>query len=143
MSGLTAKVWIEKVVALHELHSLKDGITSDLDELEVHTTRIYTLISNMISRSTYLKDYAVKGVTDKLESKEHIIDELHEQNKLLKTTISTLEEQQILANEHTRTLAGKLTAMQNTLNTNQALIHKYKEKNDTLNGLLTTYSNYA
>ena len=33
--------------------------------------------------------------------------------------------------------------MQNALNNNQALIHEYKEKNDTLNGLLTKYNDYA
>ena len=72
MSDLTAKDWIEKAVALYEINSLKDCISGDysnsLAELEVHTTRIYTLISNMVARSTYLKDHAVKEVTDKLEA---------------------------------------------------------------------------
>ena len=146
-SGLTAKDWIEKAVALYELNSLKDGISgdysNDLAELEVHTTRIYTLISNMIARSTYLKDHAVKEVTDKLESKESIISELQEQNKSLKAIINTLEEQQKLASENTLSLEEQLTSMQNALNNNQALIHEYKEKNDTLNGLLTKYRDYA
>lgn len=147
MSGLTAKDWLEKALALYELNSLKDGISgdysNDLAELEVHTTRIYTLISNMIARSTYLKDHAVKEVTDKLEGKESIITELQEQNKSLKATISTLEEQQKLANEHAAALEDKLTSMQNSLDNNQALITEYKEKNDTLNGLLTKYNDYA
>ena len=82
MSGLTAKDWLEKAVSLYELNSLKDGISgdfsNDLTELEIHTTRIYALISNMIARSTYLKDHAVKEVTDKLETKENIINEIQE-----------------------------------------------------------------
>ena len=147
MSGLTAKDWIEKAVALYEINSLKDGISgdysNDLAELEVHTTRIYTLISNMVARSTYLKDHAVKEVTDKLEGKESIISELQEQNKSLKATISTLEEQHKLANENVLSLEEKLTTMQNSLDNNQALINEYKEKNDTLNGLLAKYSDYA
>lgn len=52
-SGLTAKDWWKKT-ALYELNSLKDGISgdysNDLAELEVHTTRIYALISNMVAR---------------------------------------------------------------------------------------------
>lgn len=147
MSGLTAKDWIEKAVALYEINSLKDGISgdysNDLAELEVHTTRIYTLISNMVARSTYLKDHAVKEVTDKLEGKESIISELQEQNKSLKAMISTLEEQHKLANENVLSLEEKLTSMQNSLDNNQALINEYKEKNDTLNGLLSKYSDYA
>lgn len=147
MSGLTAKDWLEKAVALYEINSLKDGISgdysNDLAELEVHTTRIYTLISNMVARSTYLKDHAVKEVTDKLEGKESIISELQEQNKSLKATISALEEQQKTANENAIALEDKLTSMQNALRNNQALINEYKEKNDTLNELVTKYSSYA
>ena len=147
MSGLTAKDWLEKAVALYEINSLKDGISgdysNDLAELEVHTTRIYTLISNMVARSTYLKDHAVKEVTDKLEGKESIISELQEQNKSLKTTISTLEEQQKSATENATALEDKLSSMQNALHNNQALINEYKEKNDTLSGLITKYSSYA
>lgn len=33
--------------------------------------------------------------------------------------------------------------MQNTLDNNQALINEHKEKNDTLNGLVSKYSGYA
>lgn len=33
--------------------------------------------------------------------------------------------------------------MQNTLDNNQALINEYKEKNDTLSGLVTKYQGYA
>lgn len=147
MSGLTAKDWLEKAVALYEINSLKDGISgdysNDLAELEVHTTRIYTLISNMVARSTYLKDHAVKEVTDKLEGQESIISELQEQNKSLKATISALEEQQKLANENAIAQEDNLISMQNALHNNQALIDEYKEKNDTLNGLVTKYSSYA
>lgn len=147
MSGLTAKDWLEKAVSLYELNSLKDDISgdysNDLAELEVHTTRIYTLISNMIARSTYLKDYAVKEVTDKLETKENIINEFQEQNKSLKATISSLEEQEKLANANASALENKLATMHNSLENNQALIHEYKEKNDTLNGLLAKYNDYA
>lgn len=147
MSGLTAKDWLEKAVALYELNSLKDGISgdysNDLAELEVHTTRIYSLISNMIARSTYLKDHAVKEVADKLESKEGIITELQEQNKSLKASISSLEEQHKLDSENAVALEEKLVSMQNSLDNNQALINEYKEKNDTLNGLVTRYSGYA
>lgn len=147
MSGLTAKDWLEKAVALYELNSLKDGISgdysNDLAELEVHTTRIYSLISNMIARSTYLKDHAVKEITDKLEGKEGIITDLQEQNKSLKVTISTLEEQHKLSSENAVALEEKLTSMQNSLDNNQALINEYKEKNDTLSGLVTKYQGYA
>ena len=49
---------------------MKQGATDysqDLNELEVHTTRIYELISNMVQRSIYIKDHAVKEISDRLE----------------------------------------------------------------------------
>lgn len=147
MSGLTSKDWLEKAVALYEVNSLKDGISgdysNDLAELEVHTTRIYTLISNMIARSSYLKDSAVKEVLEKLDSKESIITDLQEQNKTLKTNLGEFEVKYKVESEEKAKLDEKLISLQTTLDNNQALIDQYKEKNDTLNGLVSRYSGYS
>ena len=147
MSGLTAKDWLEKALALYEVNSLKEGIggdyKNDLSELEVHTKRIYELINNMVARSIYLKDSAVKEVADKLESKESIISSLQEQNKTLKFASEALEEQLKTSNENEIELKDKLTSMQNALDNNQALINEYQQKNDALNGLVAKYSSHA
>ena len=145
-SGVSSKDWFEKAVALYELNSIKQGssdYTQDLSELEHHTTRIYDLIVNMIQRSVYLKDHAVKDISDKLESKEAIIldfqqqlAQLKEEIKLKTDMINYLEELEIESKE-------KLKANETTLENNQALIAEYKEKNDTLNGLVTKYQAYA
>lgn len=89
-SGVSSKDWFEKAVALYELNSIKQGssdYTQDLSELEHHTTRMYELIVNMIQRSVYLKDHAVKDISDKLESKEAIILEFQQQLAQLKEEI--------------------------------------------------------
>src|SRR5690606_17002671 len=83
-SGDSAKEWFEKAVAISELQSIKQGATDynqDLNELEVHTSRIYELVSNMVQRSIYIKDHAVKENSDKLEQKEAIIGEYQEKTK--------------------------------------------------------------
>ncbi len=52
-SGVSSKEWFEKAVALTELQSIKQGASDyqqDLTELEVHTSRIYELVSNMVQR---------------------------------------------------------------------------------------------
>lgn len=147
LSGLTSKDWFEKALTLYEINSLKDGITSDysadLKELEAHTTRIYTLISNMIARSTYLKDNAVKEVLEKLDSKESIISDLQEQNKALKTNLSDFEEKYKVESEEKAKLNEKIASLQTMLDNNQALIDEYKGKNDVLNGLVAQYSSYS
>ena len=83
-NDLTAKERIEKAFDLYELNSVNDGTSgdysNDLAELEFHTTFIYTLIINMITRSSYLKDHTIKEVMDKLANKEEYINELHDQH---------------------------------------------------------------
>lgn len=145
-SGVSSKDWFEKAVALYELNSIKQGssdYTQDLSELEHHTTRMYELIVNMIQRSVYLKDHAVKDISDKLESKEAIIldfqqqlSQFKEDIKLKNSTVAVLEEQE-------KELKEKLKSNEITLENNQALIAEYKEKNDTLSGLVTKYQAYA
>lgn len=145
-SGVTSKDWFEKAVALYEMNTIKQGssdYTQDLTELEHHTTRMYELIANMIERSIHLKDQAVKDVSDKLESKESIITDLQEHVKQLKIELSLSRQEVEVSVQKAIDSEEKLKASQGMLETNQALVSEYKEKNDTLNGLVVKYQAYA
>ncbi|MBD8038705.1 hypothetical protein H9635_18330 [Solibacillus sp. A46] len=145
-SGVSSKDWFEKAVALYELNTIKQGssdYTQDLSELEHHTTRMYELIVNMIQRSVYLKDHAVKDISDKLESKEAIIQEFQQQLFQLKEEITLKNNMVTALQEQEKELKEKLKANETTLENNQALIAEYKEKNDTLSGLVAKYQAYA
>lgn len=145
-SGISAKDWFEKVLALYEINSIKEGssdYTQDLTELEHHTTRIYELIANMIQRSVYLKDHAVKEVTDKLESKEAIITDLQQKVKTFKEELTQKSEETESLQKQLDEAIEKLDANQTTIENSQALIEQYKEKNDVLNGLVAQYKGYG
>ena len=145
-SGTSSKEWFERAIALYEMNAIKQGssdYTQDLTELEHHTTRMYELIVNMIQRSVHLKDYAVKEVAEKLESKEAIITDLQKQNQQLKMEVATKTEGIQVFEEQAKELEEKLLANQTMLENNQALISEYKDKNDTLSGLVTKYQGYA
>ena len=145
-SGVSSKDWFEKAVALYELNTIKQGssdYTQDLSELEHHTTRMYELIVNMIQRSVYLKDHAVKDISDKLESKEAIIQEFQQQLFQLKEEITLKNNMVTALQEQEKELKEKLKTNETTLENNQALIAEYKEKNDTLSGLVAKYQAYA
>jgi chromosome segregation ATPase len=145
-SGDSAKEWFEKAVAVAEMQSVKQGATDyrqDLTELEVHTSRIYELISNMVQRSIYIKDHAVKEVSDKLEQKEAIIGEYQEKAKnALEESKLTNEALKVLEEEKNE-LAKQLNSFKATNENNQLLINEYKEKNDTLSGLVNKYQSFA
>ena len=145
-SGTSSKEWFERAIALYEMNAIKQGssdYTQDLTELEHHTTRMYELIVNMIQRSVHLKEYAVKEVAEKLESKEAIITDLQQQTQQLKMEVETKTEGIQKFEEQAKELEEKLLANQTMLENNQALISEYKDKNDTLSGLVTKYQGYA
>lgn len=145
-SGLTAKEWFSKAVAIAELQSVKEGATdyaSDLSELEVHTTRIFELVSNMVQKSIYLKDKAVSDLETLLDQQREIIA-----NFQMKVKIANEEKDQALSNlEETQKeqteLEKQLEELREALETNKLLVSEYKEKNDALNGLIAKYEGYA
>lgn len=145
-SGDNAKEWFEKAIAMSGLQSIKQGATDysqDLNELEVHTTRIYELISNMVQRSIYIKDSAVKEVADKLQQRESIIGEYQEKARAAGEELKTTKESLEVCGQEKEELSKQLESQRATLENNQDLIQEYKEKIDTLSSLVNQYKGYA
>jgi chromosome segregation ATPase len=145
-SGDNAKEWFEKTVAVAELQSIKQGASDynqDLNELEIHTARIYELISNMIQRSIYIKDHAVQEVAEKLEQRESIIGEYQEKAKTAGEELKLVKESLTAAEQEKDELEKQLESQLAAFENNQSLIHEYKEKIDTLSSLVNRYKGYA
>jgi|GEM_PF-1609915 len=145
-SGLSSKEWLENALAMYEVKALQANspdYAKDLTELELHTTRIYELVVNMIQQSLYLKDHAVKDVSDKLESKEAIIIELQAQLAEAKKHLNIITTTNNELTDQKDMLQKQVEEHKNTLDNSNLLINEYKEKNDALNGLVTKYQGYA
>jgi hypothetical protein len=144
-SGLTGKEWLEKALALMDVNSIKDGMLDhreDLNELELHTTRIYELTTNMIKRNSYIKDNAVKEVQQKLEDKESHLSELKEKLIKLKESYEKIEKENRLLIEEQKNAKILLEQHVKTDEKNQELLEEYKTKIQTLSGLVTEYKKY-
>ncbi len=145
-SPMNNKDWFAKAVQLMKVQSMKENSTdfaSDLGELEVHTARIFELVSNMVQRSVVLRESAVRELETKLEQQREItanfqlkIKESIEEKKQALNDLETSQKEQA-------DLEKQLDELRETLETNKLLINEYKEKNDTLNGLVTKYQSYA
>ncbi|MFY2157972.1 hypothetical protein ACOSZF_20395 [Cytobacillus firmus] len=145
-SGASAKDWFEKAVALSEIQDLKEGakdFQSDLSELEVHTTRIYQLVANMVQRANYLKDDAVKNLTEKLESRDETISALQDDLKRFKEEVTVLAEEKAAGQTEKEGLTKQLEELRVTNENTQSLILEYKDKIDTLSSLVNQYKGYA
>lgn len=145
-SGMTGKDWLNKAISLIEIQSMKEQSTdfaSDLSELEVHTTRIFELVGNMVQRSVVLRESAVRELEQKLEQQRELTSEYQ-----LKVKGAVEEKDQALADleesqKEQSELEKQLEELRATLETNKLLVNEYQQKNDTLTGLVTKYEAYA
>jgi chromosome segregation ATPase len=145
-SGSTSKDWFEKAVALTEVQDLKTGspdYKQDLSELEIHTTRIYELVANMILRANYIKDDAIHELNEKLNSRETTIASLQNNVKELQEHLTVAEEATKRSVSEQEGLSEQLEGLRSTNSNNQDLIQEYKNKIDTLSSLVTEYRGYA
>lgn len=146
VSGLSAKEWFQRAVALAEVQSLKEGSIEhqqDLNELELHTQRIFELVTNMVQRSIYLRDHAVKEVAEKLEQTELTVGEFQEKAKIVGEELKASQELLQAVEEEKEELSKQLHQALSTNENNQLLIVEYKEKTDTLSGLVNSYKEFA
>jgi DNA repair exonuclease SbcCD ATPase subunit len=146
VSGVSSKEWFEKAVALTSVQNLKDGsgtYKQDLSELEIHTTRIYELVGNMINRAEYMKMDAVKELEGKLESRELTITELQSNVKKLTEDNKQFEEGAKQAESFKNELIEQVESLRSANDNNKDLIQEYKEKIDTLSSLVNEYKGYA
>jgi chromosome segregation ATPase len=145
-AGGNAKNWFEKTIALSQVQNLKESskdYAADLSELEAHTARIYELAANMVQRANYLKDDAVKGLDEKVASRDLTITELQNNVKVLKEQLASAEEG-FKQNEGEKSeLTEQLEQLRAANANNQDLIKEYKEKVDTLSSLVNEYKGYA
>ncbi len=145
-SNLTAKEWFEKAMVMVAVNELKEGstdYTQDLNELEAHTTRIFDLVANMLKRANYLKEHETKGLLEKLENRDTVIAEYQGKLKKSEAYTQTIEEQAVVAQHDSEMLAEKLEETRLTNVNNQALIAQYKEKIDSMSGLVAKYQGFA
>ena len=145
-SGMTGKEWLEYALALYESNQLQTNApeySNSLNELQIHTTRIYELVVNMVQQSIYLKDDAIKTITQQLENKEFLLNDLQEKLRLTKEELSNStniqQEQLSKINE----LLKQAEENRKTLENSHLLVAEYKEKNDSLAGLVAKYQSFA
>jgi len=141
-SGYSAKEWLEKAVALYQVQTMKDKATEftpDLDELEHHTQRIYTLVANMIERSGYLRDQAIVDSTELVKQKDRTIADLQKQVQEKDAAVESMNTQYDELNDAIAELEAKNAELAGTMGDKQALIASYSEKIAKLEEEIASY----
>lgn len=141
-SGLQDKEWIESVTNLWLLQDAKSvltGFSQDISELELHTKRINELVLNMLNRSAHEKEDVARKVAQTQLEKEELTQKVEFLEKEVKAQLAVKEEDEARYQREKEESSRLLRQMEDAAGHNNLLIQEYKEKNDTLMGLVNEY----
>src|SRR5512135_892589 len=149
-SGMEGKDFMESMVTFYQAHQTKERLpilAQDISELEIITRRIVTMylgmgerIQTIVSekeqqhRAREAQDQeTIRVLHGKIQELEAAWHEAENARARSQQEAEALRKQQVSMENEYITKVNGLTELQNT---NRALIEEYKEKNDTLTGLL-------
>ena len=150
-SGLTGKEFMEVLLNTYEqIKKDRPEITPDLEELESITKRICTIYVNVGERITTLlhdKDNHYKAlIAEKTDLTSMLQKKIAELETALKEKSTAAKELQAEKDKIQEEKAGLESRQQNELKqlaeinrSNKSLIEEYRQKNDTLTGLLAEH----
>jgi chromosome segregation ATPase len=141
-----SKEWMEKAIALMEIQSVKEtssDFASDLSEVEVHTKRIFEALTNIVNKSQYLKDDAVRTLETALEQQRQLTSDYQVKNKDAQDQRDQALAQLETSVKEQADLVKQVEELRSTLETNKLLVSEYQQKNDSLNGLIAKFEGYA
>ena len=142
-SGLpTDEAWLEEATKLWELKMLKEGnpgYKKELDELEYHTQRTLEIFISMIGSEAADRHKLVQEHEEQMMQKQDEITRIAAENGEIKKQLQTATELLGQANKDKGELEKQIRQLEEIVRKNDLLISEYKEKNDTLAGLVKEY----
>lgn len=146
-SGMeTQEQWIESLANLYEMQQLKEGMPGykkTLDELEYHTKRVNEIFVGMINTEAAERLKMTQGHEEILTRQGQVIfdqqAEITDHVKQYKLTSEELAK----VNKEKSDLEKQTSHLEDISRKNDLLVNEYKEKNDTLTGLVNEYKGAA
>jgi hypothetical protein len=144
-AGLSTHEFLSEIVDLYELKQSKNVnplLDKDIDELLIHTARIHKIFVNISEKVAHFQKQREEESLTKMTSNELTITLLHEQVKITEDKNKLLEEEVSILKHETMQLKDEAVRLCETCETQKALTLEYKEKNDTLTGLLAEHKQH-
>lgn len=145
-SGLNSKEWFESLLSLYHMEQLKQGTVDyakDLGELEIHTNRIVHLVGNMVQRATHEKEAVQQQLDGIKASKDEIISSYQLELAETKKQMQQYADQAKQATKEREVMDKHIRQLEEAAEHHRDLIGQYKEKIDTLTGLVNEYKGYS
>ena len=144
-SGKSNKEFMSVLLNAYELNKTKveiPDIAKDIEGLEALTKQINEYYVNMGKRIENIKKSKDIEFTKEIEVYKNRIEVLKDDNDKLNVEYEALQQSYNSINTDTEELQKKLQQLQESLKDKTLLVEEYKEKNDTLTGLLNEYKQY-
>lgn len=144
-SGISSKDFISSAIQALELDMASDSnklFQADIEELRLLTGRINNIFVNMLEKElTFQKDKETEYDV-RLEKKNEMISQSSIKIKELEERINTISIESSELRKVNEELIGHNNELTEMVGTGKALIAEYKEKNETLTGLLGKFESY-
>jgi len=145
-SGMNAKEFMADMIRVYEVHNAKKALpvfAQDFDELNALTRRIGGIYLNLVERITTFEKEKEEEYTHILQEKEADIEMLKKQVQELTQNVNKLQEHIATLEQEKEALkaekikmqtdfARQVERLQETIDSNKALLDEYKEKNSVL-----------
>lgn len=144
-AGLSAHEFLSEIIDLYEIKQSKNVnplLDKDIDELLIHTARIHKIFVNISEKVAHFQRQREEETLTKMTSNDITITLLHEQVKITEDKNKLLEEELSIFKHENMQLKDDAIRLCDTCETQKALTQEYKEKNDTLTGLLSEYKQH-
>jgi chromosome segregation ATPase len=144
-SQLSGKEFIESLLQAYALNKLKENqplVAPDIDELQILINRIVSIYANLGERISNMIQEKDNLHENEVAEKINIIGLLGDKvDNLEKEKEKALDDKQ-LAETMAADMQKRIVEIEETVQTNKALVVEYKEKNDALNSIAAEYQQY-
>ena len=143
--GIQSKDFIQQMVNTYTLEKVKQSIPAmaeDLKELQTLTQRINNIYLNLGYRIENISKTQREEFTGALATKDTIIQGLQEKVNALNDKYDLFKDAYKTETEEKKEALDRITELTGIVETLNALVAEYKEKNNTLQGIVTEYKGY-
>jgi len=144
-SGQNAKDFINQLVqlyALKETARLEPHVSVDIEELSQITGRINNIFINLFERTSSFQKQREDEFSTRLAEKDEMLAVFNGKIKELEDNLVVYENKTIELKKQYEEIRSQHDRLTDVCEANKALVLEYKEKNDTLSGLLAEYKEF-
>ena len=144
-SGLNAKDFISQIIQTYELNAvrkLQPVMDADIEELSLLTGRVHNLFINLCERVTSFQRQREEEFAVKLSERDGMLSVFNDKVRIQEQKLTQYDEEIAVLKKRYEDLCQQHAQTAEMCEAHKALVLEYREKNDTLTGLLGEYQEF-